>query len=100
VTSHKIPANRLHKIAEVLKSVGHPVRLEIIALLEARNRLNVFEIQQHISVPVEQSMLSHHLTKMKDKGILSSIKEGQYVFYSLKDPNISNLLDCMSKCKL
>lgn len=99
-TLRKIPSAKLIKIAEVLKTIGHPVRIEIITLLEVNDRLTVHEIQKKISTEIEQSMLSHHLIKMKDKGVLKCEKEGLYVYYSLKDPNLSNLLDCISNCKL
>lgn len=100
VTLRKIPAGKLAKIAEVLKTIGHPVRIEILSLLESNERLTVNDIQEKISSDIEQSMLSHHLIKMKDKGVLKCEKEGLYVYYSLKEPNITGLLDCMSNCKL
>lgn len=100
VTLRKIPAGKLAKIAEVLKTIGHPVRIEILSLLEVNERLTVNDIQERISTDIEQSMLSHHLIKMKDKGVLKCEKEGLYVYYSLKEPNITGLLDCMSNCKL
>lgn len=99
-TLRRIPASKLVKIAEVLKTIGHPVRIEILSLLELHERLTVNDIQEKISTEIEQSMLSHHLIKMKDKGVLKCEKEGLYVFYSLKEPNITGLLDCMSNCKL
>lgn len=100
VTLRKIPAGKLAKIAEVLKTIGHPVRIEILSLLESNERMTVNDIQEKISSDIEQSMLSHHLIKMKDKGVLKCEKEGLYVYYSLKEPNITGLLDCMSNCKL
>ncbi len=100
VTLRRIPAGKLAKIAEVLKTIGHPVRIEILSLLESNERLTVNDIQEKISSDIEQSMLSHHLIKMKDKGVLKCEKEGLYVYYSLKEPNITGLLDCMSNCKL
>jgi ArsR family transcriptional regulator len=100
VTTRKISAAKLQKIAEAFKAIGHPVRIEILSVLELYERLTVHDIQEKISARVEQSMLSHHLIKMKDKGILQCEKEGHYVYYSLKDPSISNLLDCMANCKL
>jgi DNA-binding transcriptional ArsR family regulator len=100
IAVRKISPAKLVKIAEVLKTIGHPVRIEILSLLESHERLTVNEIQEKISTEIEQSMLSHHLIKMKDKGVLKCEKEGLYVYYSLKEPNISGLLDCMSNCKL
>ena len=67
-------AQRLAKAAEILKTIAHPVRLEVLNILETYRELSVSDIQEKLSVTIEQSMLSHHLIKMKDKGILASQK--------------------------
>jgi DNA-binding transcriptional ArsR family regulator len=46
----------------------------------------------------EQSLLSHHLINMKLKGILSSQKEGQNVYYSLKEREVTKLITCVENC--
>lgn len=87
------------KVAKVLKVIAHPVRLQILAALRAKDALNVSELQDAIHIDVEQSMLSHHLIKMRDNGVLSRKKDGMYVYYSVVDPKLFNILDCMEKCE-
>ena len=84
----------------VLKTISHPIRLKIIEALENKDRLNVQDISKYIGDHVEQSLLSHHLIKMKDKGILECQKEGQFVYYKLLIREVVSLLDCMEKCKV
>lgn len=91
---------RLEKAAEILKTIAHPVRLEILDILEVYGELSVSEIQEKLSVNIEQSLLSHHLIKMKDKGILASSKKGASVEYRLVDPNITRIFVCMEGCSL
>jgi len=74
------------------------VRLKIIEALENAERLNVQEISKYIGEQTEQSLLSHHLIKMKDKGIIECTKEGQFVYYRLKLKEVTKLLDCMENC--
>jgi ArsR family transcriptional regulator len=93
-----ISLEKLEKMAEVLKTIAHPVRLEIIEILEEYNTLSVTEIQQKLNI--EQSLLSHHLTKMKDKGILSSQRDGKNLYYSISLKNIETIFDCMGQCKI
>ena len=93
-----ITYERLDYIAIVLKSISHPVRLKIIEALENAERLNVQEISKYIGEQTEQSLLSHHLIKMKDKGIIECTKEGQFVYYRLKLKEVTKLLDCMENC--
>ncbi|MBX3043189.1 MAG: winged helix-turn-helix transcriptional regulator [Candidatus Kapabacteria bacterium] len=85
-------------MAEVLKTIAHPVRLEIIELLESSGTMGVTDLQQKLKI--EQSLLSHHLTKMKDKGILCSERNGKNLYYSIALKNIESIFDCMGKCKI
>ena len=95
-----IPFEKLEFIAVALKTISHPIRLKIIEALENDAKLSVQDISKYIGDHIEQSLLSHHLIKMKDKGVLECQKEGQYVFYSIKLKEVINLLDCMEKCSL
>lgn len=95
-----IPFEKLEFIAVALKTISHPIRLKIIEALENDSKLSVQDISKYIGDHIEQSLLSHHLIKMRDKGVLECQKEGQYVFYSIKLKEVINLLDCMEKCRL
>ena len=88
----------LSKIAEVVKTIGHPQRIEIIEVLRTFPSLTVQDIQDKMRTKIEQSLLSHHLIKMKDKGILVSRKEGSSVFYSLRVKDMLRLLECLENC--
>ncbi len=91
-------AEKVEQIANVLKAISHPLRLEIIGLLEVESPLSVAEIMKVLQV--EQSVLSHHLTKMKDKGILMSKRDGRNIYYAIKLVEITTIFDCMEHCKL
>lgn len=100
ITKRIIPIEKLDFIASVLKALSHPIRLRIVEALESEDRMNVQDIAREIGDDIEQSLLSHHLIKMKDKGILDCQREGQYVYYQLKLKEVSSLLDCMESCSL
>lgn len=89
---------KLEKVAYILKTIGHPVRLKIISLLAENNRLSVNEIGEKCEI--EQSLVSHHLNNMKLKGILQSEREGKSIFYSVKLDEVLHVIDCMSKCSI
>lgn len=91
---------RLDQVARLLKVISHPVRLEILEILEEEEGLSVSTIQGRLKADVEQSMLSHHLIKMKDKGILTSIKTGKHMHYHIKEKQVLGIFDCMEKCTL
>jgi len=93
-----ISFQQLETVAIVLKAISHPVRLEILEILEVEEPMSVSAIREQLSTEVEQSMLSHHLIKLKDKGILSSEKEGKKIYYRIQDRQILKIFDCMEKC--
>jgi ArsR family transcriptional regulator len=99
-TDRQLSAEKVRRVAEILKTIGHPVRLQILEALEEREPLSVSEIQERIGITTEQSLLSHHLIKMKDKGILSCEKIGMNVFYRLRERRILKIFDCMQNCEI
>ena len=96
----KLSSNKLKKVANILKTISHPVKLEILEILEQYIKLDVTTICEKLKIKCEISMLSHHLSKMKDNGILISDKKGKQVFYSIADRNILKIFECMENCKL
>ena len=58
------------------------------------------QICAKIGIGCEISMMSHHLSKMKDNGVLISEKKGKQVFYSIADRKLLSIFDCMESCDL
>ena len=83
------------KQAEVIKSVGHPLRIAILDFLKDGEQC-VCDIAEHVGS--ERSNVSRHLSVMVSAGVLSSRKEGLKVIYSLKTPCILDCLSCISEC--
>ncbi|MGL4997724.1 MAG: ArsR/SmtB family transcription factor [Cetobacterium sp.] len=77
----------------ILKALAHPLRLEIIKLLSDKQCLCVCKIQDYFDAT--QSNLSQHLKILKDAEILVSKKEGGWVYYSLKNHNLLDILNIL-----
>lgn len=92
----KAEAEKLERIAFILKTVAHPIRLSIVRLLEIYDRLSVSEICEKLET--EQSLTSHHLQNMKLKGILRVKREGRSMMYSLKERDVALIIDCLENC--
>lgn len=90
--------NKLSEIAEILKAVAHPLRIQVIYMLSEQERMTVTEIYKGLQV--EQSLASHHLSKMRDKGVLKSTREGKNIYYQLADEQLTGLIDCIEKCNI
>lgn len=85
----------MNKAAYTLKAISHETRLSVISLLAENEELNVSEIGERLDC--EQSLLSHHLTDMRAKGILNCRREGKKCYYSIKNKQITKILDCISE---
>lgn len=87
---------QLEKAASMLKAIAHPMRIAIINYLDDGKKLTVTQIHELLNL--EQSTTSHHLGILKDKGVLSSAREGKNTYYSLRHDNLNNIVECISKC--
>jgi len=86
----------LEKAASLLKAIAHPIRISIINYLDDGKMRTVTEI--HKQLAIEQAIASHHLVILKDKGVLSSKREGRNIWYSLNYTNMGQLLNCIKEC--
>lgn len=81
---------KLH--SELLKSISHPKRLEIINLLREAE-LSVSEIQIMLDLP--QANLSQHLSVLKKAGVVKMRRDGKQIFYELADNKFIKASDLM-----
>lgn len=82
--------------AYMLKAVANEIRLCVVMQLTRADEKTVSELME--GMDCEQSLLSHHLTDMRAKGILQCRKSGKNNYYSLKDRRFSNVLRCLVNC--
>lgn len=88
-----LQADAVEDTARVLRCLGHPLRLQVLDLLEKKGECTVTEIYEALGV--EQAVASQHLTNMRDKGILSRRKDGVHVFYGIGDERALKVLACV-----
>jgi DNA-binding transcriptional ArsR family regulator len=80
------------QVAEVLKAVAHPVRLQIIELLETRE-MCVGDIVEALGG--KQAVTSQQLNMMRDKGVLECRRDGAKVYYRIENADVIKLLHCV-----
>jgi ArsR family transcriptional regulator len=76
-----------------LKAIAHPLRLKILCILGAVTEVSVQDIVTQVGT--SQSNISQHLSILRDKGILTSRKHANKVFYRIGDPRILQLIGAM-----
>ena len=87
-------SREVNEIAEVLKVMGHPIRLRILLKL-TEQCCCVGEIWDYLQLP--QAVVSQHLKILKDRGVLESRREGARVCYLINDSMIRDLLSELGK---
>lgn len=93
-----LDSQQLERAAGMLKAIAHPMRIAILSYLEDGKKLTVTQIHQLLDI--EQSTTSHHLGILKDKGVLSSLREGKNTYYFLRHQSLKNIIDCVSRCSV
>ncbi|MBN2626834.1 MAG: winged helix-turn-helix transcriptional regulator [Spirochaetales bacterium] len=81
--------DRIERTAEKLKVLGHPLRLEILCLIE-KNSSCVSELWQCLDQP--QPVISQHLAILKNRGIVESQTNGNKRIYSIVDPFVKEII--------
>ena len=76
--------------AQFLKTLGNPVRLQILCLLADEKELSVGELVARL--PLTQSALSQHLAKLRDEGLVAYRRESQTLYYFVRSENALKLL--------
>jgi len=82
--------------ASKLRAMAHPMRIAIIDLLNANEKMSVTQIYKKLKI--EQASASHHLNILKNKGVLISRREGKKIYYSLKSRTLTEIIDCINRC--
>lgn len=83
-------ARRQERWAEILKALGHPVRIAILEILR-RGEECVCRICPQLDG--SQPNTSKHLAVLKKAGILDSRQEGTMTFYWVVDTRVYEILE-------
>ena len=79
--------------AECLKTIAHPKRLEMIQYLLKNKQASVGELAEFCAL--QSHVASEHLTLLKNRGFISSEREGRKVIYSVKERALDGIMNCI-----
>jgi len=94
--NEKVEIEKMEEAAYTLKAISNGTRLCVISILSENEEMNVSQLGEKLQC--EQSLLSHHLTDMRAKGILNCRRDGKNCYYSLKNKQIVQIIDCIRTC--
>tara|TARA_B100000959_G_scaffold248656_1_gene275738 strand:- start:449 stop:751 length:303 start_codon:yes stop_codon:yes gene_type:complete len=87
-----IGMNQLTQAAECLRVLAHPHRLRIVEML-LNGRYTVGELANVCEIP--SHMASEHLRLMKHCGFLEAEKEGRKAYYTIVEPHLQSIMECI-----
>ncbi len=96
MTKQVLDEKKLGKAAKKLRSIAHPMRIAVLAMLTEKPKMNVTQI--YTKLKIEQAAASHHLSLLRINGILDSKREGKEIYYSINQGNLNHLIECINKC--
>lgn len=83
------------KAAIVLRAMNHKLRQQIIKTINDSKKLTVTEL--YIKLRLEQSVASQHLAILRKAGIVSTKREGKFIFYTINTPRIEAINEFVKK---
>ena len=81
----------------LFKALNDSTRREILKLLKKKD-LTAGEIADKFSI--SKPSISHHLDLLKQAGLVESVKEGQYIYYSLNTTVMDEILKWFIQFKI
>ena len=80
----------LMSLESLFSALADRTRLEIVLFIMRNGKASVQEIARGINK--SQSLVSHHLACLRNCGIVKTERRGKYVYYSLLDDEVMNII--------
>jgi DNA-binding transcriptional ArsR family regulator len=90
-SSLKIDFLHTKKAALILRALNHKLRQQMIKLLDDHKRMTVTEI--YVKLRLEQSVASQHLAILRRAGIVATIRDGKFIYYSVNYDRVKEIVD-------
>ena len=89
-----IDMETLERVAPIIRNAAHPIRLRVLDYLRQQGKpCTVTQITE--AAGVSQAIVSQQLRILKDQGVLSARRDGNYILYAVADRSVLLLLDCI-----
>jgi ArsR family transcriptional regulator, virulence genes transcriptional regulator len=77
------------KAAVVLRALNHKLRQQLLKLIEDEKKITVTEI--YVKLRLEQSVASQHLAILRKAEIVSTERDGKFIYYTVNHKRISEI---------
>jgi ArsR family transcriptional regulator, virulence genes transcriptional regulator len=77
------------KAAMVLRALNHKLRQQLLKLIEDEKKITVTEI--YVKLRLEQSVASQHLAILRKAEIVSTERDGKFIYYTVNHKRIQEI---------
>lgn len=88
----------LKRAALTLRALNHPLRKEMVALIDQKKRITVTDL--YVKMRLEQSVASQHLAILRRAEIVNTERDGKFIHYTVnanRIEEISKVLDGLAQ---
>lgn len=89
----KVDFLSLKKSAVILRALNHKLRQQIVKIIDEKQKVTVTEI--YIQLRLEQSVASQHLAILRRAGIVTTTRDGKYIYYTIDPKRIQQIMTCV-----
>ncbi|MBC7586874.1 MAG: helix-turn-helix transcriptional regulator [Chitinophagaceae bacterium] len=86
----KVDYLRTKKAALILRAVNHKLRQQMIKLIDDKKKITVTEL--YVKLRLEQSVASQHLAILRRAGIVSTERDGKFIYYSVNYARVEEVV--------
>jgi DNA-binding transcriptional ArsR family regulator len=86
--------NSARSTAALLRALGQPARVRILQGI-GEGEACVCHLEALLGL--RQAYISQHLMALRDQGLVTTRREGKFIFYRLRDPELLSLIDDAAK---
>lgn len=92
---HDVDYMKVKKAALVLRAMNHKLRQQILKTIHDHKRITVTEL--YVKLRLEQSVASQHLAILRKAEIVSTTREGKFIFYTINGERIAAINEFVKK---
>lgn len=85
---------KIKKAALVLRAINHKLRQLIVQTIYEHKRISVTDL--YVKLRLEQSVASQHLAILRKADIVSTVREGKFIFYTVNLDRIDEIKSFVS----
>ena len=84
-----IDYHNIKKAAMVLRALNHKLRQQVLKTIHEKKRHTVTDL--YVKLRLEQSVASQHLAILRKAGIVSTERDGKFIFYTINSSRLGEI---------